>query len=1037
MAAYICRMCGGALELINKGVCRCEYCGNWQSVPQIDDDDKAELCTVAERFRKKYQYDKAIEIYEKLLKIYPTDADLYWSMLLCRYGVEYQEQKCTLNRTQPRSLLADEDYKTALKYATSEQRNIMESQAAEIDRIRRGIVESALGCKEYDVYLCCNEFDENGRRTRESVIASSLFSKLANEGFRVFFAQITLEDILTSEWEQHIYAALNSAKVMVIVGTSKESFENIWVKNAWVRYLSLMNGERKTVIPTFRNIDACELPAELSYFQALDMARLGFERDLVSSIRGVIAADNIVQRSENHTKDDPLLRRAYVHLQEGEFSEVCSISDQLLKTQGESAEIYLVKLLAEYKVTSENALDLLETDFSYSENYRRAMQLGDEGFRLKLREHNNRSAYNKFVSQLESAESETQCLAAAEGFRALGEYADSDEKVTVAENKAKQLKEQAEHKDRENIYALCVKNLNESTDLNVLRSVEHSLNKLGDYKDSADLADKCAVRIRRISAEKVFSADMTDDKTSSTAKKRKPMILAASICSVAVIAIIIAVALSNGKDDIISDTPSETIISATVDADTAVTEAILPSEKEKEYQAATLLLDNGDYDEAITAFGLLGDYADSAEKVLEAKYQKADKLLADGNYDDAELIFTVLGGYSDSSDRIDDCKSARGTALFEEGELEIAESIFLEIQDYARLNEVRYKQAELALESGNKNSAKELFRNLGNYSDSRQNYCELAYEEAEQLVKNGSYDQALLILKGITDYPDKLQLLKLCNYYKAKQYADSKDYENAIKLYEELGEYSDAALQLWSARYDYAVELAENKKYDDALALLNMLGNNSDVQRLKHSIAVKNLYNGNSFTFGSYEQDGDTSNGSEPINWIVMGRGANNEVYLISEKVLAVSSFGTLSWNDCPLRDWLNNEFYNTAFNSIEKEYLHEYTYYPSVVETSGNMRLLWPRRDMDKYVDKVFIPQISYIDFYMKGENASAAPTQAVQTELNTSKDKVEWWCVSELGMLAYSIDADGNYIKRIQNDDCRLNLGVRPVIVISSESQ
>lgn len=1032
-------MCGGTLELNNKSVCRCEYCGNMQSVPQIDDEDKAELCIVAERFRKEYHYDKAIEIYERLLKIYPTDADLYWSMLLCRYGVEYREQGCTLNRTQSRSLLADEDYKTALKYASSEQCDIMERQAAEIDRVRRSIVEAASACKQYDIYLCCKDSDENGRRTKDAVLTAELYKKLIAEGFKVFFTQITLEDTLTSKWEQHIYAALNSSKVMVIVGTTKDSFENIWVKNAWVRYLSLMNDGSKSIIPAFRGIDASELPSELSHFQALDMSKLGFESDLISSIRAIISAQSPVQSTAATAKSDPLLRRAYVHLEDGEFSEAEDICDQLLKAQGESSEIYLVKLLVEYRARTESELDTLDADYSYSENYRRAMQLGDEGFRIKLREHNDRSVYNKLVSQLEYAASEAECRTAAEGFRTLGGYADSADKVKAAEDKAKLLKEKAEHKRREDIYALCVKNLNESTDLNILRSVELSLKELGDYKDSAELAEKCAERINRISSEKAFSTDTADEVPFNT-KRIKSVILAASICLVAVAAVIIAVVFSNSKDDIIAE-PSDNTVSSVVSTETVSTEIVLPSEEEKKYEAALVLLENGEYDEAITAFGLLGEYSDSAEKVLEAKYQKADKLLVDGNYDDAELIFTVLGTYSDSAEQVKECKNARGSAFLESGELDMAESVFLETQNFAKLNEVRYKKAELALVNGDKDRAKELFKNLGSYSDSHQNYCRLAYEEVEQLVNNGSYEEARLILLGISDYPDELQLLKLCNYQKAKQYADSNDYENAIKLYEELGEYSDAAEQLWNLRYARAAELAEKKKYADALAILDKLGDDPDVQQLRIDASLKNIYyNGGSITLGRYEQDGDVSNGSEPISWLLMGRDINmqsgaDRIYLISEKVLDARAFGTLSWDDSPLRSWLNNEFYNTAFNSVEKGFLDEYVYYPSEMQVNSNVRTLCPYRNMDKYADRVFVPQTSYIEFCMKGKNVSAAPTQAVQEKLNTSSDKVAWWCVSELGMLAYSAYDSEAFTKRINNNDCNMSLGVRPVIVITLE--
>lgn len=1025
MAAFICRMCGGILEHTKSGVCRCNYCGTMQSVPMIDDEDKAQLCTVAERFRKEYQYDKSIEIYEKLLKIYPTDADLYWSMLLCRYGVEYQPNGCALNRTQSRSLLADEDYKTALKYATSEQRSIMESQAAEIDRIRRAIVEAASGCKEYDVYLCCKEFDENGRRTKDAVVTTDLYKKLNGEGLRVFFTQITLEDTLTSEWEQHIYSALNSSKVMVVVSTDKEGFENIWVRNAWVRYLSLMSGEQKAVIPVFKNIDANELPAELSSFQALDMAKLGFESDLISSIRSIIDTEPLVQSTTNLT-NSPLLRRAYVHLEDGEFSKANNICDQLLKTQGENAEVYLIKLLAQYQAKSEDKLDYIDADYSQSQNYRKAMSLGDEGFRIKLREHSNRSVYNKLILQLASSESEKQLRDVAEGFRVLGEYADSSEKAKLAESRIATLKE----KNREDIYALCVKHLNESTDIDILKSVKKSLNKLGDYKDCANLIVKCDEKIKQLSEQK-YNSIFTGEKS----VKIKPILVALPISFVLYIVgffVIFSFPFRNS----VNHYSSTDISSTSADSKSA------PLSNEEKYKEALSLLEYGKYDEAIAAFSALGDYSYSKEKILEAKYKKADELFSNGNYDEAELIFTALGDYSDCAERIIDCKREKGTLLLEKGELNKAEHIFSETNDSGKLNEVRYQKAILALENGDKTTAKELFNSLGDYSNAREKYCEIVYEEAEQLVKNGSFEQASKVLASISDYPDKSQLSNACTYHKAKQYANAKDYKNAIKLYEQLGDYSDSAAQLWNARYSYALNLIENKRYNEAYTLLDMLGNNTEIQKLKLKIADKTLYKGDTFIFGSYEQDGNTANGKEPIKWIVMGSAYDvstktSGIYLISEKVLDVKTFGSSAWDNSPLRSWLNNEFYNTAFSSFEKEYLYEYSYYPSSVGGGNNVRFLNPYYNK-RYVDKVFVPQVSYIDFYMnnkvtEGKNISAPPTKAVQAKLNTSASKVEWWCVSEDNMYAYSAYDCDTFTKR--TDDYNTPMGVRPVIVIVSK--
>ena len=81
----------------------------------------------------------------------------------------------------------------------------------------------------------------------------------------MFFARITLEDKAGSQYEPYIFATLNSAKVMVAVGTKPEHFNTVWVKNEWSRYLALMKKDRKMLlIPCYRDMDPYDLPEQLS-----------------------------------------------------------------------------------------------------------------------------------------------------------------------------------------------------------------------------------------------------------------------------------------------------------------------------------------------------------------------------------------------------------------------------------------------------------------------------------------------------------------------------------------------------------------------------------------------------------------------------------------------------------------------------------------------------------------------------------------------------------------------------------------------------
>ena len=247
MAAFKCKMCGGDL-IIEQGstVAECEYCGSKQTLPKLDDDRRANLYDRANHFRRNNEFDKAAGIYEQILNEDTTDAEAYWSLVLCQYGIEYVEDPAThkrvptVNRAQFTSVFDDDNYKSALQYADGYQRELYEKEAKTINDIQKGILAISQKEEPFDVFICYKETDANGRRTMDSVLANDLYHQLTQEGFKVFFSRITLEDKLGTAYEPYIFAALNSAKVMVVLGTKPEHFNAVWVKNEWSRYLALV-----------------------------------------------------------------------------------------------------------------------------------------------------------------------------------------------------------------------------------------------------------------------------------------------------------------------------------------------------------------------------------------------------------------------------------------------------------------------------------------------------------------------------------------------------------------------------------------------------------------------------------------------------------------------------------------------------------------------------------------------------------------------------------------------------------------------------
>lgn len=360
MAAFVCRMCGGVLELPDRSrICRCKACGVIQSVPFLDSEEKETACRNAERLRRDGYYDKAMELLEGLIKLSPTDADLYWAEVLCRYGVEFSSGKLEVRRALAKSLLSDEDYKTALKFADGEQRRLMERAAAEIDALRRKRSESAFSSGDCDVVLVC----------KDGALGSRSESKLTAAGYSVF--RVDRADAGLK--------ALEQAKAMIII-----CGRDTYIDNDLIR--GIINSG-KIIIPVLDGISVEQLPAELRKFQAADTSRLGWENDVLNGAAAIFnrgSAPNAPSRSA-----EPMLRRIYIMLEDNDWSGAERIADQLIEKKRNDpqicAEAYLAKLLCEYRLCSESELSRLQGSFIGSENYRRAMQLGDEGFRLRIR----------------------------------------------------------------------------------------------------------------------------------------------------------------------------------------------------------------------------------------------------------------------------------------------------------------------------------------------------------------------------------------------------------------------------------------------------------------------------------------------------------------------------------------------------------------------------------------------------------------------------------------------------------------------------
>ena len=401
MAIIKCKMCGGDVELAaDKTFGTCEYCGSTMTFPKVEDDQRAAAFNRGNHFRRIGEFDKALAVYERIVREDDTDAEAHWCCALCRFGIEYVEDPSTYewlptcHRASFDSFLEDVDYLAALENSDGITRRQYQKDAAKIAEVQRGILATSQNAEPYDVFICYKESDAHGDRTRDSLLAQDIYYQLTEQGRRVFFARITLEDVAGTQYEPYIFAALNSAKVMIVVGTQPEHLNAVWVKNEWSRFLAMMKKDRsKLLLPCYRDMDPYDLPEQLSVLQSYDMSKIGFIQDLTRGIAKVLDAEKkpepvketvVVQQVAN-SNVTALLKRGSMALEDGEWDKADQFYEDVLNQDPECVEAYIGKLLASFHIHKQTDLPASTRAFVTDNLYQRALRLasGQQSAQLK------------------------------------------------------------------------------------------------------------------------------------------------------------------------------------------------------------------------------------------------------------------------------------------------------------------------------------------------------------------------------------------------------------------------------------------------------------------------------------------------------------------------------------------------------------------------------------------------------------------------------------------------------------------------------
>ena len=378
MGGLKCKMCGSNLDIGDSiTVCKCEKCGTSQTVPDIEDDKELKLFERAGRLRFNCDFDKAAGIYNTITDSYTEEAEGYWGLILCKYGIEYADNASgkkvpVCHRISYDSVMDDEDFELVMENSDSESRAIFREEAKIIEENRKKYIQIAESEQPYDIYISYRAKDDNGDKTAVSEIAGHLYNKLTSAGYSVFLSEAALKGKKQSDCEPYIYSALNSANVMLALGTSYDDYNDVWVKNEWNRYLEIAEkNKNKCLIPCYKDVDEYDIPKE---FAGLKVCQLGNDdtfNNIMAEIANVVKPESVNQPAPEPEKAEPaeeieleeieiidpvdinkLLDEGFSAISDKNWKEANKLFFQVLDEEPDNSKAYWGQLLVQQECTN-------------------------------------------------------------------------------------------------------------------------------------------------------------------------------------------------------------------------------------------------------------------------------------------------------------------------------------------------------------------------------------------------------------------------------------------------------------------------------------------------------------------------------------------------------------------------------------------------------------------------------------------------------------------------------------------------------------
>ncbi len=1040
-----CKMCGGDIRIADdKTFGSCEHCGSTMTFPKVSDDQRASAFNRGNQFRLIGEYDKALAVYERIVAEDDTDPEAHWCCALCRFGIEYVEDSNTLeyvptcHRLSFDSFLEDVDYLAALKYSEGITRRQYQKDAQKIDRVQREFLTTSQNEEPYDVFICYKESEDDGKRTRDSLYAQVIYYQLTKQGRRVFFSRITLEDKARTEYEPYIFAAINSAKVMILVTTSAEHASAVWVKNEWSRFLSLMRKDRsKMLLPCYYGMDPNNLPVALSVLQSYDISEIDFIQDLAWDVNKILDGTKPEQTIKEifiapaNANTGSLLKRAFLFLEDGNWAEADAYCERVLDLEPENAEAYLGKLMAELHIRRQEELQNCEQPFNNSNNYQKAIRFGDDkiagrlsGYIDQINERNENTRitgiYDNAANSMRIADSEAAYQSAAEVFKTISGFKDAD---FLAE-RCLELAEQARNNQLTNTYKEYCRLMTRAKTEAEFNSVAEMFKTISGFQDADALAEQCLEKAEIWHKNSVYDSarlQMTRNTVSGLESAIKSFSRISGwrdadeqkyVCERRIKEI-------KAQEEAHRLEHERQVEEKRIAAETAV--------KRREKTNAIILLPLIIF-ACVMSVILLTTVISPIIKAPKTvtPIQEPNAALNDTTRSVSVGDFIKFGSYEQDNDISNGSEDIEWLVLAkEDGRALVISKYALDCQQYNTLQthstwetcSLRKWLNETFLECAFSEEERTMISSVTVSADKNSNYGTssgnstqdkvflLSIAEANKYFAGASARQckgtAYCYAKGAykgsngncwwwlrSPGGDSYHAASVINDGSVYDYGYTVNYENRTvrpALWINLGSLNEELKQ--------TVEKQEKISKTPNVTVTQLQDSNATLKD-----TIRNASVGDIIKFGAYEQDNDTSNGKEDIEWLVLAK-EGDKVLVISKYALDCQKYNkvytNVTWETCTLRKWLNGTFFNSAFSPDELDMIQ-------ITKVTADKNPNYDTLPGNSVDNKIFLLSVQEAEKYFKSDQArKCVPTDYAISQgvwKNSSyamvgKNNCLWW--------------------------------------------